>query len=93
MPENEIRQKFQLLDNQRNQQKREVCRQCFQTGKRGVLFGIKYFYKGDENWPSDVPKVGKSAEAGCVGCGWYDMAEWRKSLNELTKKQSTKKPT
>ncbi len=92
MPEAEIRQKFQLLDNQRNQQKREVCRRCFQTDKRGVLFGIRYFYAGDKNWPVDVPKVGQSAERGCVGCGWYDMAVWRGSLNALLSK-AAKEPT
>lgn len=90
MPEAEIRQKFQLLDNQRNQQKREVCRRCFQTDKRGMLFGIKYFYFGDENWPIDVTKVGSLAEDGCVGCGWYDVAEWRKSLNDLVQNSTAK---
>ncbi len=93
MPEEEIQRKFQLLDNQRNQQKREVCRQCFQTGKRGTLFGIRFFYEGGENWPADVPKIGKNAERGCVGCGWYDIAEWRTSLNELIQNPSAKKPT
>lgn len=91
MPDSEIAKKFQLLDNQRNQQKREVCRQCFQTGKRGVLYGIKFFYAGDENWPIEIPKVGKSAEKGCVGCGWYDIEEWRRILNELINRPSAKK--
>lgn len=77
----EIKNKFQLLDNQRNQQKREVCRRCFQTNKRGIIYGVNYFYEGDENWPSNAPKVGKFAEAGCVGCGWYDIEAWRNSLN------------
>ena len=78
----EINEKFQLLDNQRNQQKREVCRSCFQTGKRGIIFGIKYFYEGDENWNKDIPKIGKEAEKGCIGCAWYDITTWRKSLNK-----------
>lgn len=82
MSDAEIRAKFQLLDNQRNQQKREVCRNCFQTNKRGFPFGIKYFYVGDENWPINVPKVGKTAETGCVGCGWYDLTTWRQRINE-----------
>ena len=38
MTDDEIRRKFQLMTNQRNQQKREVCRTCFQTGKRGYPF-------------------------------------------------------
>jgi ICEA Protein len=83
MSEKEIQDKFQLLDNQRNQQKREVCRNCFQSGKRGVIFGIKYYYEGNENWNKDIPKIGKNAEKGCVGCAWYDIAAWRKSLNKI----------
>lgn len=82
----EIKEKFQLLDNQRNQQKREVCRKCFQTGKRGIIYGLKFFYSGDENWPTDIPRIGKEAEKGCVGCGWYDIQKWRDSLNELIEK-------
>jgi len=50
-------------------------------------FGIKYFYESDENWPDDVPKIGKDAEQGCVGCGWYDIQKWRVILNELIKSQ------
>ena len=83
MPDEEIKQKFQLLDNQRNQQKREVCRKCFQTGKRGKLYGLNYFYHGSEDWSPEIPKVGKKAEKGCIGCGWYDIQAWRSSLNKL----------
>lgn len=86
MSDEEIREKFQLLTNQRNEQKREVCRNCFQTGRRGTPFGIKFFYKGDEKWPEGVPKIGKAAEEGCVGCGWYDLARWRQELNKLLSK-------
>lgn len=81
LKDHEIQEQFQLLSNQRNQQKREVCRQCYQTDKRGYPFGIKYYYQGVEVWDSNIPKIGKAAEAGCVGCGWYDLEEWRKSLN------------
>ncbi len=94
MTENEIKDKFQLLDNQRNQQKREVCRKCFQTNKRGIIFGINYFYEGNENWETnfvkwnkEVVKIGKGAELGCIGCGWYDIQKWRKSLNALIQSQ------
>lgn len=80
MTDEEIRKKFQLLTNQRNQQKREVCRTCFQTGKRGYPFGIKYYYVGSEDWDPNIPVKGKEAESGCVGCGWYDIAEWRKQV-------------
>lgn len=84
MTDEEIRQKFQLMTNQRNQQKREVCRTCFQTGKRGTIYGIPYFYEGGPDWDTNIPAKGKKAEKGCVGCPWYDIAEWRKHLlNEL----------
>ncbi len=82
MSDAEIIQKFQLLDNQRNQQKREVCRQCFQSGIRGTIYGINYFYKGTEKWDSSIPSVGKAAEKGCEGCPWYDIEKWRQMLNK-----------
>ena len=81
MPENKIREKFQLLTNQRNQQKREVCRKCFQTGDRGSPYGIDYWYKGDKRWPEGIKREGAEAEQGCVGCGWYDFETWRDQLN------------
>lgn len=86
MSDEEIKDKFQLLTNQRNQQKREVCRTCFQTGKRGVIYGIPFYYKGDENWDESIPIKGKKAEKGCVGCPWYDIAEWKKQLIARLKK-------
>ena len=82
MSEEQIKNKFQLLDNQRNQQKREVCRNCFQTGKRGSPFGIKFFYKGGEDWDKKISPTGKEAEKGCIGCGWYDLKKWREELNK-----------
>ena len=71
---------FQLMSNQRNQQKREVCRNCYQTGKRGIIFGIPFFYEGTEDWDPSIPKKGKAAEKGCIGCAWYDIERWRKAL-------------
>jgi hypothetical protein len=81
LTDQEIKRDFQLISNQRNQQKREACRKCFQTGIRGTIFGIKYYYSGSSEWPKTIPVRGKSAEAGCVGCPWYDIEEWRLSLN------------
>lgn len=81
--EEEIIRDFQLLSNQRNQQKREVCRKCFQTGNRGVLYGIPFFYQGKPQWDQSIPASGKAAEQGCVGCAWYDINLWR---SELAKK-------
>lgn len=82
----QIKEKFQLVDNQRNQQKREACRKCFQTGRRGKLYGLNYYYQGNENWNAEFPRVGKDAEKGCVGCGWYDIQKWRDSLNDFISK-------
>lgn len=80
MTEEEIKNKFQLLTNQKNQQKREVCRNCYQTGKRGTIYGIPFFYKGGEKWDPSIPTKGKKAEQGCVGCPWYDIQKWREEL-------------
>jgi hypothetical protein len=80
MDDTMLRHDFQLLTNQRNQQKREVCRTCYQTNRRGFPFGIKFFYEGSETWPCDVPRTGRAAEKGCVGCGWYDLEAWRQAL-------------
>lgn len=87
MTDEEIRAKFQLLSNQRNQQKREVCRNCFQTGRRGTIYGISFFYCGNEFWDYRIPAKGKDAEKGCIGCPWYDIAEWRKQLNAILKQK------
>lgn len=87
MTDKEILEKFQLLDNQRNQQKREICRNCFQTGERGKLFGIDFYSQGSEKWDDTIPKTGKAAEEGCKGCPWYDIDAWRKAINRLLKNQ------
>ncbi|MBO1048459.1 MAG: restriction endonuclease [Dolichospermum sp. DEX182a] len=82
LTDKEIINDFQLMTNQRNLQKREVCRQCFQNNIRPYPFGIKFYYQGDERWPNDISKNGKDAETGCIGCGWHDMEKWRNSLNQ-----------
>ena len=82
MPVTEIREKFQLLNAQTNMQKKQSCRECIRTGKRGYPFGIKFYYFGTEEWNKEIPTTGKGAEKGCVGCGWYDMLKWREELNK-----------
>ncbi len=52
------------------------------NGKRGLVMGVNFFYKGDENWPKGVPRRGKEAEKGCEGCGWYDVEKWKEKLNK-----------
>lgn len=83
MTDEEIRAKFQLLSNQRNQQKREVCRNCFQTGNRGTIYGISFFYEGGPTWDISIPQKGKAAEEGCKGCPWYDISRWRNELERM----------
>lgn len=89
LSEGAMRDKFQLVSERINQEKREVCRRCFQTGARGKLNGIDYFYHGDDRWPAGVPTVGPAAKVGCHGCFWFDMSEWRRSLNRLLKERPT----
>lgn len=79
----EIEAKFQLVSNQRNQQKREACRGCYQSGVRSYPHGIQFYYAGTQKWPADVPRRGNESEVGCVGCGWYDLSAWRRALNKL----------
>lgn len=89
LTDEQIRRDFQLISNQRNQQKREVCRLCYQTDQRPYPFGIPFFYTGTINWPDSIPKTGKDAEKGCIGCGWYDIQSWRQALvKKLTSSQS-----
>ena len=89
MPDEEIRAKFQLLKQSNgsvshNLLKSRACETCYQHGRRGTPFGIAYFYEGGPNWqPAD-----QKDPSGCVGCGWYDFAQWRQSLN-LTLTTST----
>lgn len=78
MPEEQIKKKFQLLTNQTNLQKERYCKKCVSDGVRGDFFGIKWFYEGDEKWRG----TSKADEAGCIGCCWYDLNEWKKQFNE-----------
>jgi hypothetical protein len=85
LSDGDIKRDFQLLSNQRNQQKREVCRSCYQTGERGTIYGISFFYKGTKLWNRGIPINGKDAEEGCKGCGWYDINAWRDALTARLK--------
>lgn len=82
--EAEIKKKFQLLkkdaSGNHNLLKSRSCERCIRTGKRGTPFGIRFWYKAGENWPSSHQRGGE-AEFGCVGCGWYDFETWRDALN------------
>ena len=92
---NKFRKKFQLLkkddSGNHNLLKSRACERCIQTGERGTLLGIDYYYVGDKNWPKDVPAIGIEAKKGCEGCAWYDVNQWRQSLNEHIKKEKEEK--
>ncbi len=83
MTEQDIRKHFQLLKKSNgavshNLLKSRACEKCYKTGRRGTPFNIRFFYKGDVLWePSN-----KKESSGCIGCGWYDFAKWRNSLNK-----------
>jgi hypothetical protein len=86
MTDEAIKEKFQLLTNQHNEEKREACRKCRLKGKRPYPFGVKYYYHGSENWEGE--QQGKAAEEGCKGCCWYDFAEWRKQVNKALEEKN-----
>ncbi len=82
MPEDEIRQRFILLNRSNNLLKSRYCEKCVKTGKRGVFPGIYFWHQGGENWQ------GKDEydEKGCEGCFWYDPYKWRVELNKIVNK-------
>lgn len=62
MSEEEIKEKFQLLNPQTNMQKQRFCSECIRTKQRGFPFGIKFYYAGKEYWDSTIPEKGAEAE-------------------------------
>jgi hypothetical protein len=86
MSDGEITHKFQLLkkDDFGNQNllKSRACEHCIRTGERGTPFGILFWYSGTSLWDSNIPVIGRDAERGCFGCGWYDIETWRHGLNQ-----------
>ncbi len=81
MDTHEIKNKFQLLNNQSNTLKSRHCDSCLQTGKRGTFMDIKWYYQGNENWVGNI----KDNEEGCKGCPWYDLELWKFKLQEKLK--------
>lgn len=75
----EIKNKFQLLDNQTNLLKSRICDRCVEKSVRGTFMGIKWYYEGNENWTATQ----FDDEEGCIGCPWYDIEKWK---DELIKK-------
>lgn len=75
LSDNEIKEHFQLLTREHNLLKDRMCDKCKKLGIRPPFFEIEYWYYGDRHYKGT-----------CVGCGWYDGAEWRKHLNLILKK-------
>lgn len=78
---------FQLLRNSEGQNhnllKSRACEQCFKTGLRPPFHGIEFWYdRRGQRWPDGVPPTGRGANEGCRGCGWYDVLEWKRALND-----------
>lgn len=65
---------FQPLCKAANDVKRQICKECKQTGQRWDAKNIKgnpySFYEGDKTYTDDL---------GCKGCYQYDPVEYRKS--------------
>lgn len=83
MSETEIKDKFILLSRSSNLLKSRYCESCYKTDKRGCFPGIKYWYKGKEEWDKTIDRNDKK---GCEGCFWYDPYKWREELNGLVNK-------
>lgn len=83
MSEAEIKDKFVLLTRSNNLLKSRYCENCYKSGKRGCFPGIRYWYKGKEEWDKTI---NKNEERGCEGCFWYDPYKWREGLNGIVSK-------
>lgn len=82
LSDEQLKEKFMLLNRSHNLLKSRYCERCFAEKIRGSFPGIKYWYEGNEQWQG----ANDCDSSGCVGCFWYDPYEWRKKLNELIKK-------
>lgn len=75
---------FQPLCKAANDVKRQICKECKQTGKRWDAQNIKGnpypFYEGDIDYTEAL---------GCVGCYQYDPVAYRKSCVERVSKEAS----
>lgn len=68
---------FQPLSRAANDAKRQFCKDCKKTHKRFDAKILGYpmsFYAGEESHNDETTS--------CVGCFWYDVAEFRRHLKE-----------
>lgn len=75
---------FQPLCKAANDVKRQICKECKQTGRRWDAKNIKgnpySFYEGDSNYTEAL---------GCVGCYQYDPVAYRKSCVARVSKEAS----
>lgn len=71
LTDEEVKEHFQLLTREHNLLKDRACQHCIKSNKRPPLFGISFWYAGDENYNGT-----------CVGCGWFDGQKWREELDK-----------
>ena len=83
LSDNELKEKFMLLNRSNNLLKSRQCEQCVKTGIRGCFPGIKFWYKGTEKWEGKT----KCDPNGCIGCFWNNPYKWRDELNKILKKK------
>lgn len=72
LTDEKVKEHFQLLTREHNLLKDRACQYCIKNLKRPPLFGISFWYEGNDTY-----------QGSCVGCGWYDGSTWRMKLNEL----------
>ena len=79
LSDEQLKKKFILLTRSNNLLKSRYCERCFKTGKRGCFPGIKFWFKGTEDWNGRDEHDAN----GCEGCFWNVPYLWRSKLNEL----------
>ena len=76
MADKEIEITFMILSRENNLLKSRFCEKCVRIGKRQPLLGIKFFFKGKEEYEKNL---------GCEGCGWHNPKKWKEELNKKEK--------
>lgn len=77
LTDDQIAKHFQILTRDHNLLKDRACQSCIKTCVRPPFLGISYWYAGGEKYTGT-----------CVGCGWYDGAEWRRNINSVLNRMS-----
>jgi len=81
LTDNQIKRSFQLLTREHNLLKDRMCAKCKETNVRPPFLGMKFWYDGTEEYKGT-----------CYGCGWYDGAMWRKTVDGILGSAKEKLP-